>query len=128
MNISDFQAAVAAKVGSVNGTVLERVVDHYAEQEATRRVPLILGGLAEVDTLTKGLGRFKSTKQLNADGSVFAEFWTPGDLEGLKKHKDTLKKWEEALNKAIDGADYGELEKLVKSKGDKGQSPKDAAS
>lgn len=127
MNISDFQAAVAAKVGSVNGTVLERVVDHYAEQEATRRVPLILAGLTEVDTMTKGLARFKATKQFNEDGSLLTEFWEGKTIEERNKHTTLLKKWEDALNKALDAADYGELEKLVKSKG-QGDKKQDASS
>jgi hypothetical protein len=117
LSLSTFQTAVAEKVAGCNDAVLDRVVDHFAEQEANRRVPLILKGLEEVEKAEKALTKLKPENTYNEAGDVISSYWTRGGLDGKKKAEETLKKWQEALGKAITESDYAQLEKLVKSGG-----------
>jgi hypothetical protein len=124
-DLSTFQEAVAAKVAACNPNVLDRVVDHYAEQEASRRVPLILEGLKQEDIARKSLGKFKAENMYDDAGNVVSNYWTQPTLQGKKKAEDSLKKWQDALGFAITDSNYQPLEKLVKSGGQ--SNGKDAA-
>jgi len=124
-DLTDFQEAVAAKVAACNTTVLDRVVDHYAEQEASRRVPLILEGLKQEDIVRKSLGKFKPDNMYDDKGDVVSTYWTQASLQGKKKAEETLGKWQAALGLAISESNYQPLEKLVKSGGQ--SNGKDAA-
>lgn len=127
LSLTTFQAAAAAKVADVNPTVLDRVVEHFAEIEATRRVPLLLAGLAKEDEISRQLGKFKPEKTFDVDGNELAAFYTRGTLDAKKKAEENLKRWQDALGKAIIESDYASLEKLVKSGGnDNGQKKPEA--
>jgi hypothetical protein len=115
INLVSFQEAVAAKVAACNSTVLDRVVDHFAEQEASRRVPLILEGLKQEEIVRKSLGKFKPENMYDDGGNVVSTYWTQQTLQGKKKAEETLKKWQDALGLAITESNYQPLEKLVKS-------------
>ena len=73
-NLVSFQEAVAAKVAACNSTVLDRVVDHFAEQEANRRVPLILEGLKQEEIVRKSLGKFKPENMCDDAGNVVSTY------------------------------------------------------
>lgn len=117
IDLTSFQAAVATKVASCNSTVLDRVVDHFAEQEANRRVPLILEGLKQEEIIRKSLGKFKPENMYDDGGNVVSTYWTQQALQGKKKAEETLKRWQDALGLAITESNYQPLEKLVKSGG-----------
>lgn len=116
-DFTDFQEAVAAKVAACNSTVLDRVVEYYAEQEASRRVPLIIEGLKQEDIVRKSLGKFKPENTYDENGEVISTYWTQSVLQNKKKAEDTLKRWQDALGLAISESNYQPLEKLVKSGG-----------
>lgn len=113
--LSDFKKTVAERVASINPTVLERVVEHYAEKEADRRVPLILDGFRIEDELNKSLGKFKPELMFDESGQTVNTYWTQGTLEARNKVEEQTKRVREALSKAIDG-EYELLEKFVKSR------------
>ena len=115
--LTDFQAAVAEATAGCNDTVMARVVEHFAEIEANRRVPLIIAGLAEEAKLNAGMSKFKPDNMLNEAGEVTGTYWTQGTITGKKKAEENLKKWQDALNAALTDGNYQALEKLVKSGG-----------
>jgi hypothetical protein len=123
MALTDFQEAIAAKVAGINGTVLDRVVDHYAEIEATRRVPLLIAGLAEEEKQAKALNKFQPENTYNEQREVIGTFWTKAALDARDKATQTLKKWRDALAEAIVDSKYEALEKLVKSGGQNNGKP-----
>lgn len=125
-DLVSFQEAVAAKVGACNTEVLDRVVDHFAEIEATRRVPLIIEGLKQEDIIKKSLGKFKPENLYDDKGEVVSSYWTKGTLDGKRKAEENLKKWQDALGLAITESNYAPLEKLTKG-GNNQQQPKDDA-
>lgn len=119
VDLSVFRETVAARVGACNPLVLERVVDHYAEQEATRRVPLILKGLEEEEKARKALEKIKPEQTFDDAGEPVSTFWTRGGLDAKRKAEETLKRWQDALGAAITDSNYQPLEKLAKGGGDK---------
>lgn len=121
VNLASFQQAVAAKVASCNSTVLDRVVDHFAEQEANRRVPLILEGIKQEEIVRKSLGKFKPENMYDEGGNIVSTYFTQASLTGKKKAEETLKRWQDALGLAITESNYQPLEKLVKGGGQGGK-------
>lgn len=128
VDLASFQEAVAAKIAGINATVLDRVVDHYGEVEATRRVPLIIEGIKQKDAVKASLGKFKSENLYDEKGEVTSSYWTKGTLDGKRKAEETLKKWEDALGLAITDSNFAFLEKLLKGGGnDQQKQPKEDA-
>lgn len=122
-DLTTFKEAVAAAVVGCNPTVLDRVVAHYAEQEAARRIPILMAGLTKEDELARGLNKFRPEQTFNEDGSVANTFWTKGTLDARKKATEQLEKLRSALADAIVKGEYDALTKVLKEGGKPADKP-----
>ena len=105
-------------------TVVDAVVEHLVKKEIDRRTKAVLDGLESLQKQEKELKKVKPDSVIYAaDGKVATEGWTKQNLEGKNKMEKNVAKLREALDAALDKADYGKLFNLNKPDENPTQAP-----
>lgn len=121
MNVNE---KVAEKLVNAGPTVVDAVVEHLVKKEIDRRTKAVLDGLESLQKQEKELKKVKPDSVIYAaDGKVATEGWTKQNLEGKNKMEKNVAKLREALDAALDKADYGKLFNLNKPDENPTQAP-----
>lgn len=129
------QEKVAAKIATIAPVVEEKIIDALVSREVARRSDALT---KVIDALSKKEGDRRKIKPdmvtHNEDGTVKDQAYSKVKTEEIKKLDQQVLKHTNAINKALDKADYGDVYNLAsgnedkssgnnqKSGGDEGQS------
>lgn len=113
---STVREAVAAKLANSGDQVAANIISQLADVELGRREKLILSALTKLDALDKDAKKIRpDQKSLDVDGKVITETYSSAKFEELKKSRETLERWNAAIDKALNLCDYTKLTELSKS-------------
>lgn len=110
------RAAVAAGVSSLGGRTREAVVEHFAQAQAAKQADALIKGLERLTTLEREGYKIKPTfAGYDADGKPVGDpVFTKEQVEERKKNTEQIEKLTNAINKADEKDDFGDLFNLVK--------------
>ena len=107
MNINE---KVAEKLASAGPTVVDAVVEHLAKKEIDRRTKAVLDGLDKLQKLEKDIKKMKPDMVgLDEKGVQVSANWSKAKFDEKAKLEKSAGKLREALDAALDKADYGKL-------------------
>lgn len=115
----DLNKAVQDTVKVRNPEVVESLKNKMVEDLLTKRVSLLSSAMTKRKALEGNLRANKEgdIKHFNEDGTVAAVHFSKEKLEKKKQAEQEMKKFDEALDKAVNQADWESLEKLVAANG-----------
>ncbi len=123
--LPSFRAAIGEAVAACNGSVLDRVVDHFVKIEVERRTPILIRGLSEIDKVDADIKKIRPDQTFDLDGNVLTSSYTKGILDQRNKLIDRLSKLRSAMNAAITDGNFEPLEKALKGSDQNSSQQKD---
>lgn len=110
------RSQVRERLASVGDRTREQVIEHFAQQEADKQARAIISGLDKLDGLERDLRKVKpQVTGFDADGAPVGEpTFTKEQVEERKKLGQQIEKLTNAINKADDRGDFGDLYNLAK--------------
>ncbi len=113
---------VGAKIVELAPTVETKVIEALAERELTKRVTALTNAIDGLDKLEKQLKRLgPDLIAFDDKGAKTSEGFSKARVEERKKLQDQINKWTNAINKALEKKDFGDVYNF-KSIDDKGGS------
>lgn len=112
--------AVVARIKELAPSVEQKLIDHLAQIEITRRSDVLIqsfDNLTKMEKLVKGLG--PDQKTYNEDGSIKDESYSKTRLDDRNKMNSKIEKWKKAIDKALTEKDFADVYNLPKSIEDK---------
>lgn len=114
--MNSLQTKVAEKIATIAPVVEEKIIDALVSREVNRRSDALTKA---IDDLSKMEGEKRRVKpdqvQYNEDGSVKDSSYSKAKTEELKKLNQKIDKFTNAISKALDKADYGDVYNLSKA-------------
>lgn len=98
-----------------NDALKESAIKELAKVEIELRKKLIIDAYEKVNALHKDFVSFKPNKNYNADGEVVEEYYDEKSYKKRNEIKHIIERIENALDSAIESADYETLKKLSQS-------------
>ena len=113
--VNDVKSAISDK--ETNVSIRDRVVKQLVEQEVSRRASLLASALDKRREADKELQKIKpDTTFFDPSSNNWSQpCFSKNAFETRKKAQEKLDKIDKAIDKAVNDADYSELEKLSKS-------------
>lgn len=113
--------AVAEQLGDLQGRTRNAVVEHFARAEAEKQANALISGLSKLSDLEKQRLRIKpSPAGYDAKGAPVGDpLYSKDQLDQLKKLDEQITKLSNAISKADDKADFGDLYNLTKGGSEK---------
>lgn len=110
------RSQVRERLASVGDRTREAVIEHFAQQEADKQAQAIIKGLDKLDGLERDLRKVKPQfSGFDGEGKPMGEpMFTKEQVEERKKLVGQIEKLTNAINKADDKGDFGDLYNLVK--------------
>lgn len=120
-------AKVAEQIGAINPKVEDKVVGVLVDRELTKRSDALVVVLDALAKLESDMKKLKPDMQMfgTEEGSAPVEAFSKAKHEERKKLGEKITKYTNALNKALDKGDYGDVYNLKNQKpGGSGDSEK----
>lgn len=110
--------AVAKKVAELGGQLVEdQVVDTLVDREVTKRSEALVKVIDLLQQAEKELGKVRpDLKAYDAKGGVVSENWSKKQLDEKSKVQKKVEKLTQAINKALDKKDFGDVYNLASGK------------
>lgn len=106
---------IKAKLIEDNSQVRDLYITQVVQAKVIERVALVQKAMAELSSQKKELDKAKADDvKYDIEGKVIQEFYTKELIEKRKKINEKLSKVEKALSKALETADYSDLENILK--------------
>lgn len=107
--------AVAEGLSALGGRTRSQVVEHFAQREADKQATALIKGLEKLRDLEREGFKIKKpdNETFNADGTSASATYSKERLEAIKKHDEQVAKLTNAVNKADDKGDFGDLYNLT---------------
>lgn len=107
---------VRERLTTVGDRTREAVIEHFARQEAEKQAQAIIKGLDKLDGLERDLRKIRpQVTGFDADGQPVGQpTFTKEQVEERKKLTEQIRKLTNAINKADDKGDFGDLYNGVK--------------
>ena len=118
---SDLSKSVAESLKGRNGEVLDSLKKKMVEEVLAKRVTILSWAFSrrkELDGKSRSLQE-GDIKHFDANGVVVSSLFSKERLENKKQAEQELKKFDEALDKAMNEANWDSLEKLMPNGGAK---------
>lgn len=114
--MNSLQAKVAEKISTIAPVVEDKIIDALVAREVNRRSDALTKAIDDLNKMEGEQRRIKPDQvQYNEDGSVKDQSYSKAKIEELKKLKQKIEKYTNAINKALDKADYGDVYNLSKA-------------
>lgn len=120
-------AKVAEQISAINPKVEDKVVGVLVDRELTKRSDALVMVLDALAKLENDLKKLKPDMEMYSpeDGSLAASAFSKIKNEEKKKLNEKITKYTNAINKALDKGDYGDVYNLKNQKpGGNGDSEK----
>lgn len=120
-------AKVAEQIGAINPKVEDKVVGVLVERELTKRADALVVVLDGLSKLESDLKKIRPDMEMYSpdDGSLAASAFSKAKNEEKKKMNEKIAKYTNAITKALDKGDYGDVYNLKNQKpGGSGDSEK----
>lgn len=110
------RSQVRERLASVGDRTREAVIEHFAQQEADKQAQAIIKGLDKLDGLERDLRKIRpQVSGFDAEGQPVGQpTFTKEQVEERKKLTEQIRKLTNAINKADDKGDFGDLYNGVK--------------
>lgn len=110
------QQAVIEALKDVGERTRAQVIEHFASLKAKKQAEALIKAIDKIDEAKKALEKIRPTPTaFDADGNpIGPPSFTKDQIDEKKKIEATLKKLLDAVNKADDTGDYGDLYNAVK--------------
>lgn len=116
--MNSLQAKVAEKIATIAPVVEEKIIDALVSREVNRRSDALTKAIDDLSKMEGEVRRIKPDQvQYNEDGTVKDQSYSKPKTEELKKLKQKIEKYTNAINKALEKADYGDVYNLSKDAG-----------
>jgi hypothetical protein len=113
--VVEINKAIKERLLDENPKVRETYINQEVSNKITSRVALVQKAISKISELSKELLKVKPDNVfLDVEGKVISESYTKETLEKKKKAEEQITKLENAISKAFEKADYGDLENLAK--------------
>lgn len=108
------ETKAAVEKAQNDGEIRRRVVESFAEEEINRRANLLTRALQARDAKYKEIQKLKPDNVFfNENGEQTSATWSKDALKKMQEAKKQLNKMDNAINKAVNNADYSGLQKFV---------------
>lgn len=118
-NLPQLKSAIAEGIARSLPAVTEQLVSKLVGAEISKRAKVLEQAVEIVDALQKEVSSRSRAdqKQLDADGKVMSESFSPAAIDALNKAKKKLAEAEKPIAKALEQNDFSDLFKLVAAAG-----------
>lgn len=112
--------AVVARIKELAPSVEQKLIDHLAQIEITRRSDVLIKTWENLDKLEKMFKKLNADiKTYNEDGTVKDESYSKARLDERNKTSGKIDKWKKAIDKALTDKDFADVYNLPQSIEDK---------
>lgn len=114
----DIRSTIAATLTEVSksNAVIDAVVDQFVTREVNKRSTAIVTILDLLSREKQNSYKLKpDIETFDADGKVVSSGFSKTKAEEIKKNKELISKYENALTKALDKDDYSDVYNLANS-------------
>lgn len=123
--MSTVREKIAEKLGEINPTVIDQVVEAMVDREIKKRSEAIVKAIDKLAAAEKELLKLgKDQKFYNEDGTVDVETFSKARLDERNKKLKQIERLTSAINKAIDKGDMQDVYQLAGGKEPGGEESK----
>jgi len=113
----DVKALVAEKLAASGSAVQEAVISKLVQETLDKRVSIIVAAFAELDKAQKELYKAKpDIVSYDENGTVVSSAYSKAVLDARKKASERIVAVRNAIDKALEGNDFGPVSKVTGSK------------
>lgn len=123
--MNSVQVKVAETIANISPKVEDKVVDVLVDREVKRRSDALVSALDKLDKMEKELLKIKADQiSFDEDGKVVSQTYSKAKKEEKDKLSQKITKAVNAINKALEKGDYGDVYNIDKA-GDSQKSDRD---
>lgn len=119
--------AIGQRLAEIAPNVEDKILDTFVDREVDKRAKAVVNVIDQLVKLEQDLRKIKPDQQFfDADGKETGASYSKTKVEEKKKLEDRIAKFTNAVNKAVDKGDYGDVYNLASGKSDQSGSSSDS--